>query len=114
MLTGALQGCTVGLPQENLNPLLVKYHDNKPLSDEEVDIRGEVVGGLGVYSACAEIGGPVALLSFPLLFGCSRLACAENKLWETDKICTCQYYLAYDWDYSRTHELKHCRGYGEL
>ena len=105
-------GCTL-LPQEHLLPALVEHHDNKPLDPmTEVDIREDIIGP-GVYTNCGPKG-YLAMITGGALLGCARLGCAGIKRWETEKICTCQIYLMFDWDPIRDHEMKHCLGYGEL
>jgi len=112
IIMASMTGCTL-LPQEHLLPVLVEKHNNQPLDPKtEVDIREEVIGP-AVYTNCGPKG-YLALATGGALFGCARLGCAGIKRWETNKPCTCQIYLMFDWDLIRDHEYKHCLGYGEL
>jgi len=91
----------------HLHPLLVENHDSKELSDNEVDIKVEYRGFLGVQGQCLSED-PLTFLKMPYL-GCSKLTCADKKMWETWKMCTCRATLLTG-DVSG-HELKHCRGW---
>jgi len=107
-----ISGCTL-LPQEHLLPALAEHHDNQPLDPlTEVDIREEIIGP-GVYTNCGPKG-YLAMATGSILLGCARLGCGDIKRWKTDKPCTCQVYLMFDWDTIRDNEYKHCLGYGEL
>lgn len=106
-----LSGCTLYLPQAHLQPA-VQEHLGRALTDAEVDIREEVVG-LGVYGKCGAAGF-LAAMTFTPLHGCASLHCGKDKLWQTDKPCTCPVYLLNDSDRARAHERRHCYGLGEL
>lgn len=102
LLWGGVIGCAM-----RLHPLLIENHGGKELSDKEVDIRIERPGFAGVQAGCIA-DDPLAFWKLPML-GCAKLACADKKMWESDKICTCRVRLATD--SVLEHEIRHCRGW---
>lgn len=102
LLALGIQSCA-----PRLHPLLVENHGGKELSDAEVDIRIERNGPLATQAGCLA-DDPLAFWKLPVL-GCAKLGCADNKMWTTDKICTCLVRLGTD--SALEHELKHCRGW---
>ena len=109
-----LQGCTTMLPQSQLQPEVQK-HLGRALTLEEVDIR-ESIDGAGIYAACLKLGvNPMLIVwGFPTLEGCAFRWCGEDKPWASEKPCVCEIRLVADWERVRSHETKHCYGWGEL
>lgn len=118
ILALTLSGCCTAFFPHNELSANVKKHLGRPISlEKELDIRVYVDGPLGIYGACNRLNPIVWLLSTPLLggylFGCSERQCGENKMWESDKICTCEIHQSFDWDWIYQYELRNCQGYGE-
>jgi len=104
--TMLLSGCT-----QRLHPLLAEHHGGQELADAEVDIRIERNGFWTTQAGCVADVPLAAIWKFPAL-GCAKLSCAENKMWETDKMCTCRVRI---WAESVLgHELKHCQGWEDM
>ena len=103
-----LAGC--GMVPLRLHPLLVEHNGGRELTDEQVDIRIDRPGFLGTQAACIA-DDPLAALVVPIM-SCQRMACAEHKLWTTEKKCTCQIWLWAEW--ALAEEIKHCRGWQDI
>jgi len=96
-----------------LHPLLNELNGGKPLTDEQVDIRIERTNYFAVQATC--IGqDPAAVIGIGTIFACAKMRCAENKFWQTDRICTCQITLIEGVEWPLEHEKKHCYGYEDV
>jgi hypothetical protein len=117
LLAILLQGCGPLTPQ-HLNKNVEKYLGRELSLETEVDVREYVDGPIDIYGACSGLNPIIWLLSTPLLggylFGCAERQCGENKLWETDKPCTCEVHLALNIEWVREHEMNHCKGYDDF
>ena len=100
---------------QRLNPLLDKHHGGKPLDDSEVEIRVEKLNYFALQLFCSlECANTMSVIGFGTTMSCYRLECAEKKLWESDKICTCKIWIPESMRNPPEHEMKHCYGYIDL
>ena len=97
-----LGGCTIFSPLDRLHPKVP--HE---IPDKRLNISIAVVGPLDIYSSCIDNGlSPfLSILGAPLL-GCTNLHYPDNK-----GVHRCVVYLAFDWEWTREHEVRHCKGY---